>query len=306
MAEQLFSQLAEAGYRGRIVPIERLHDLREDLEVHYQQALIDPELYQTYLAGFSFEPPETLPGAKSIVIVAVPEPRIQIAFAHNGERLPVILPPTYPERETDRRVGAILAGALAPGGYRVVRAVLPKKLLAVRSGLAAYGKNNIAYVPGMGSFCGLVTVFSDLPAPEGAWREAEMMEACSSCVACRRHCPTGAIDSERFLLHAEQCLTFHNEKPGDVPFPAWIDPSWHNSLVGCMHCQRVCPMNREVWPWVEEGVEFSPEETGLILEGVPLAQLPDSMLVKMRRYYLDAYAPSLARNLGALLRPCEQ
>ncbi len=273
MVEQLFSQLAEAGYQGRIVPIERLGDLQEDLEGHYRQALIDPELYQTYLAAFSFEPPEALPEAKSIIIVAVPEPKIQITFCPNGKRLPVILPPTYPERETDRRVGAILADALAAGGYQAARAILPKKLLAVRSGLAAYGKNNITYVPGMGSFHGLVTVFSDLPAPEGAWREQEMMEACRNCVACRRHCPTGAIDAERFLLRAERCLTFHNEKPGEVPFPAWIDPSWHNSLVGCLHCQRICPQNREVWPWVEEGVEFSPEETALILEGVPLAQI---------------------------------
>jgi epoxyqueuosine reductase len=301
MPEQLFSLLAEAGYQARVVPIERLGDLQKEMEGHYRRALIDPELYRTYLAAFSFEPPHTLPGARSVIIVAVPSPKVQITFARNGERLPAILPPTYPERETDRRVGALLAEALAPGGYRAARAVLPKKLLAVRSGLAAYGKNNITYVPGMGSFHGLVTVFSDLPALEGTWREAEMMEVCHNCAACRQHCPTGAIDADRFLLRAERCLSFHNEKPGDVPFPAWIEPTWHNCLVGCLHCQRVCPQNREVWPWVEEGVEFSPEETAMILEGLPLAQLPAPTLEKMRRYYLDAYADSLARNLKALL-----
>ena len=123
-------------------------------------------------------------------------------------------------------MGAILAEVLESGGYRAAKAVLPKKLLAVRSGLAAYGKNNITYVPGMGSFHGLVAVFSDLPAPEGTWRDAEMMEACHKCAACRRHCPTGAIDADRFLLRAERCLTFHNEKPVDVPFPGWIDAAW--------------------------------------------------------------------------------
>jgi epoxyqueuosine reductase len=108
-----------------------------------------------------------------------------------------------------------------------------------------------------------------------------MMEACRKCSACLRHCPAGAITGERFLLHAERCLTFHNEKPGDVPFADWIDPAWHHCLVGCLQCQRVCPQNRQVWSWVQEGVAFSEEETALLLEGVPLDRLPAAILKKL-------------------------
>ena len=36
---------------------------------------------------------------------------------------------------------------LDPAGYQAKKAVLPWNLLAVRSGLAQYGKNNITYFP---------------------------------------------------------------------------------------------------------------------------------------------------------------
>jgi len=316
--EELFSQLKERGYKGRIVSIQYLGDLQEEIEGRYREGLFDQELYQTYLAAFTFCPPDSLPEARSIIVVAVPQPQTRVTFTWNGERVRFIIPPTYFEQGTENRVRELLARVLEPVGYRLAEAVLPKKLLAVRSGLAAYGKNNISYVPGMGSFYGLVVVYSDLPAQEDHWREPQMMESCRNCSACLRHCPVGAISSaapslrsglrlrtgtsERFLLRAERCITFHNEKPGDVPFPAWIDPSWHNCLIGCLHCQRVCPQNREFLHWVEEGVEFSQEETALLLQGVALDQLPPATAKKLEQSDLIELLDVLPRNLGVLLK----
>jgi epoxyqueuosine reductase len=202
----------------------------------------------------------------------------------------------------NRRVGELLEELLAPAGHRVAEACLPKKLLAARCGLAAYGRNNITYVPTMGSFHGLVALFCDLPLQEDNWGQPQMLERCEKCSACRRACPAGAIPSDRFLLHAERCISFHNEKPSEVPFPAWMDPSWHNCLVGCLHCQRVCPENRDVWEWVEEGAEFSGEETALLLEGVPLDQLPEATVEKLAQVEMDGYADVLSRNLKVMLR----
>ena len=128
-----------------------------------------------------------------------------------------------------------------------------------------------------------------------------MMAACENCSACRRNCPSGAISAERFLLYAERCITYHNEHPSDVPFPAWLDPSWHNCLLGCMYCQNVCPQNRDFWSWVEEGAEFSEKETGLFLQGVPLEQLPAATAEKLEWLELTEYADVLPRNLRALL-----
>ncbi|MGD9047872.1 MAG: 4Fe-4S double cluster binding domain-containing protein [Anaerolineae bacterium] len=301
MSEELLAQLTKWGYQARIVSIKHLADLQRQIEGQVEQGLIDEELRQTYLAGFTFEPPSSLPGARSILVVAVPEPRIGVSFTWNGKRLRTTIPPTYNERKKTRRIRERLAQAFESAGYRMAEAILPKKLLAVCSGLAAYGRNNITYVPGMGSFHGLVAVYSDLPAPDDGWRQPEMMENCRNCSACRRHCPAGAISAERFLLHAERCITFHNEKPADVPFPAWIEPAWHNCLIGCLHCQRVCPENREVWSWVEEGAEFSAEETALLLAGTPFEQLPAGTADKLERLDLEPFVELLPRNLTILL-----
>ena len=128
---------------------------------------------------------------------------------------------------------------------------MPEKLLAVRSGLARYGKNNITYVPGMGSLHRLAVFVSDLPCVEDNWGEVKTLKTCDGCTACMDACPTGAIVSDRFLIHAERCITFHNERIEE--FPEWLDSSWHNCLVGCLRCQWVCPENRDVRQWVEDG-----------------------------------------------------
>lgn len=307
--ERLFSQLEERGYQGRIVSIQHLGDLQEGIEGHHRQGLFDEEFYQEWLSRFVFGPPDSLPEARSMIIVAVPRPQTRVTFTwacpersrRDGEPLRFIIPPTYFDQKMENHVRELLARVLEPAGYRIAEAVLPKKLLAVCSGLAAYGKNNLSYVPGMGSFHGLVAVYSDLPAQEDNWREPQMMESCQNCSACLRHCPVGAIPSERFLLHAERCITFHNEKPGDVPFPAWIDSSWHNCLIGCLHCQRVCPPNREFLHWVEEGLEFSQEETALFLQGVALDQLPPATAKKLEQSGMVDLLDVFPRNLAVFL-----
>lgn len=69
-------------------------------------------------------------------------------------------------------------------------APLPQKLLAARSGLARYGKNNIAYVPKFGSHHILVSYYSSLPCVEETWTEPLMLDACRRCTA-RRFSPSG-------------------------------------------------------------------------------------------------------------------
>lgn len=301
MLKELYSKLEARGYKGCVVPIKHLSDLQREFESHIDQKLIDDELYQGYLAEFDYSPPDTLPEAASIILVALPEPKLRITFSWNGEPVQVIVPPTYGESKKDKIGREFLRQILKPEGYRVVEAKLPKKLMAVRCGLAAYGKNNITYVPGMGSFFGLLAVYSDLPPENGTWRESEMMERCQKCAACIKSCPSRAIDPDRFLLHAEKCIVFHNEKPGHVPFESWIDPSWHNCLVGCLHCQRVCPENRSVWKWDGEEAEFSKEETAMLLEGLPIDRLPAETVEKLKRLDIESFVDLIPRNLNTLL-----
>lgn len=302
MNQELLGKLEERGYAGRIVPIHHLSDLREGIEGPHERGLVDEAVYQEYLTVLRFEPPASLPDARSLIVVAVPQPPVQFTFRWGGKPAPLVVPPTYLKSQpVDKQVEDVLAETLQREGYRVTPAPVPKKLLAVRSGLAAYGRNNISYVDGMGSFHRLATFYSDLPCPEDTWSEPSVMEACQDCSACRRKCPTGAIAAERFLLHAERCIVFHNEQPSGVPFPAWMDPSGHNCLVGCMICQRVCPQNTDFLHWAEEGAEFSQEETALLLQGLALDQLPVATAEKLERSGLASYLDVLPRNLAVLL-----
>ena len=301
--DRFWGELVTRGYQGRIVSAQHLADLKEGIEAHYLEGRFDEEFYRERLTGFRFSPPETLPVFRSIIIVAVPRPQTEAVFNWRGQSLSLILPPTYTDyKKIAQRVASVLTGVLESSGYRVAQSQLPFKLLAVRSGLGAYGRNNICYVPGMGSFLELVGLYSDLPCPEDKWQDLLMMEACRNCHACVRHCPTGAITEERFLLHAERCIVFHNERPSSVPFPTWIDPSWHNCLEGCMHCQRVCPEDKSFWGWIEGREEFSEEETALLLRGSPQDRLPQETIGKLERLDILGDLELFPRNLGVFLR----
>ena len=285
-----------------MVSIRRLDDLQEAVETLHRQGYFDEEFYQERLADFTFTPPVDIPGARSLIIIAFKDPQVRFSFRWNGEYIPAIVPPTYLHwREKDREAERALAGLLEPEGYRVAPAVVPKKMLAVSSGLATYGKNNITYVEGVGGFHRLAAFCSDLPCDEDEWVGAKMMRRCEQCQICLRSCPTGAIGSKRLLLRAERCLVFWNEKPGEVAFPVWMDASWHHCLVGCMNCQRACPENRRVLDWCEEVANFSEEETRLLLERVPQVELPGPLMKKLERSDLLELLDILPRNLKALL-----
>jgi len=180
------------------------------------------------------------------------------------------------------------------------KAIVPWKLLAARSGLAQYGKNNITYIAGLGSFYRLVAFVSDLPCLEDSWGEPQILKDCSKCDACTKACPSGAIGTDRFLLHAERCITFHNERQEE--FPTWLNPSWHHCLVGCMVCQKVCPANKPFRKEVTEGPVFSETETAAVLQGSSRDLLPPGAVQKLEGLDMIGYAKVLGRNLDVLIR----
>lgn len=302
MDSDLIHGLEERGYKGAVVPIQRLNDLQREIDRCYTEGLLDEEFYQESLRLFLFAPPDSLPQPSSLIVVAVPRPQFRIVFSWRNKRFPVLVPSYYLRwRETERQLEEALRQLVLPSGHRFARATLPIKILAVSSGLGTYGRNNICYVPGMGSFHRLWAFYSDMVCRSDSWQDARLLQACEECSACLRRCPTGAIAQERVLLRAERCITFHNERSGDIPFPRWMDPCWHNALIGCSHCQTVCPINRDFTARIEPGEEFSEEETALLLEGSPTEELLPATLKKLQRMDLVDWYDLLPRNLSALL-----
>ena len=301
--EGLQKHLTDAGYKSALLPVQHVSDLQYDLNHLLEQGILKSDFYdeivRRYDLDFQFARPTDFPTAQSILITASPQPKVIVKFTLSGTEYRVLIPPTY-IHDSDILISKTISHYLRPAGYRIHDALLPEKLLAVHAGLAAYGKNNIAYIDGFGSYFRLKVVFSDLPCLSDTWQELNMMDQCENCSVCCKRCPTNAVKEDRFLLDAGRCIAYFNE--GDATFPEWIDPSWHNCLVGCMICQDVCPVNNDFTQWTVEGEEFSEEETRMILEGVQEKKLPHVTVEKLRRLYMLDYYRLLQRNLGILLK----
>jgi epoxyqueuosine reductase len=291
-------ELKKLGLKAKTVSTVHLPQLQEDIDRFHRQDLLDKQLSERYLR-FEYNISAALPDAQSLFSIAVPQPITRARFTWQGIAIETDIPPTYIGKKDDTRVKDTLTSVLAPAGYRLERARLSVKTLAVRSGLAQYGRNNITYVPGMGSFQRLVAFYSDCPIERDDWQELRVMKACDNCFKCLENCPTQCISTGRFLIHAENCLTYLNESERE--FPDWVKPDWHNALIGCMRCQLICPVNKTQIKKVVDGPKFSEKETGLLLQKTPFDKLAEETREKLANISADGWYEVLARNLNALI-----
>lgn len=297
---QLLAELERQGFQAKVVSNEHLGELQAEIEQLLVSGVLDQQLYRIMLSRLRFNYSADMPDAKSIVVIAMPEPITKLHITWRGVKHQVVLPPTYCPH-WHQTVKDTMQAVLAAAGYRLAPVRLPLKLLAVRSGLSMYGRNNISYNHKFGSFYELLAFVSDMPCTSDSWQQASRMPACDNCEACVRGCPSKCIDAERSVIHAENCLTYFNEQPDQ--FPAWLESDWHNALIGCMRCQEVCPQNAGHAKTVEMNGVFTEEEIALILSGTELSSLPEQtrdMLVAL--HLADAHSEGyLSRNLDALL-----
>lgn len=119
---------------------------------------------------------------------------------------------------------------------------IPEKPLLMASGLASYGKNGCALVPGLGSMfiiAGAVfpvrTEWEDFPPP------APPRDPCGACQRCRTACPVGAID-EPYVVRHNLCLQGVAGVTDVLAEETMC--AWGARLYGCHDCQAACPHNR--------------------------------------------------------------
>lgn len=303
MVELFKQEMLKMGYKASVVSINHLKDLEEEIEKISGCGYIDRELYHWLRTYYKFNPPESRHEIASLVIVASRSPQVKIFFHWKGRQVFLMMPPTYLDFNSEpERIEKVIDQIPHINQYHFSEARnLPNKILAAKSGMGAYGRNNLLYVPGLGSMHLLSVFYSDLPCSEDGWNEIQLMNSCKKCSACLDHCPTGAINTERFTIKAERCITFHNEFWGKPEFPEWIDPAAHNSIVGCMDCQRICPMNKDHLNNVIELAGFDAGETDIILQKKAREDLSHSLVSKLEAANLYAHYDYLARNLKVLL-----
>jgi epoxyqueuosine reductase len=300
------SETADSTLASKIVSVGRLRELREDLDTLVRECrLSDNKTFRAYLGELSFDIPTSFPHARSIVILATSSSLMWVRFHLNGETHDVMIPPQYYSSGVSAEAlrSVVLTDVIGEPGCDVVRAdAVQLKPLAVRSGLAQYGRNNICYVEGMGSFLTLHAYFTDAALDEDDWGEIRVMGACRSCELCMKACPCGCIDAGNPVVDVGKCLTLYNEIAGE--FPAWVSRDAHNALMGCMRCQLCCPANRDVIRRAGRLEDITEQETRRILEGTPDAELLESLSSKLRRFppaHSEEYFPLLTRNLRVLL-----
>ena len=296
-------------YKYKTISVVHLNELQEDIDkLRYGGKLSDNEIYRSYIDTKKFEIPENIPNAKSIIIIAVFGKLGLVNFNLDGKKHEAMIPPNYYDDglEIEDLENIILKKIIKEPGYKIdYTRNLHLKLLAVRSGLGKYGRNNICYVDKMGSLLNLYAFFTDFQFDEDNWFEIRMMDKCENCTICIKTCPTGAIPvptDENLVINASKCVSVYNEIKGIIP--DWIPSDAHNALRGCMKCQLLCPCNRAPLKITKRFEDISEKETNMILDGKMDEKLVNSISKKLKMFSpsdADYMLPVIKRNLQFLL-----
>lgn len=291
-------------YSYATLSVEHLNELQSFMNgLIKEEQLSNQEMFREYVRDAHFALPVDFPAARSIVVFALYTPLMKATFHYEATATEVLVPPQYyglglPK---DAAMSIVRCEILSSEGSRIERLTQGHlKLLAVRSGLARYGRNNISYVEGMGSFITLAAFVTDEVLPD-EWTDLGVMPQCKSCTICLDNCPTSAIRADEFVIDAGKCLTLYNEVTGD--FPDWIPDDIHNAYIGCMRCQLPCPANHAVIQDAGRLPDITDAETRAILAGDPTAPAIASATDKLRIGLTDQETLAIvSRNVGALLK----
>lgn len=196
------------------------------------------------------DPKEVLPGAKSIIVLAYD-------YAQNAfpEMLLPLLGRVYMSRSYNappHRINGmrrkLMEDFLREKGCQVgPKRYQPARWAAMRAGVAGIGKNNFAYVDGIGSFVVLDTITVDV---ELACDAPTTDPICgTSCRRCIDACPTKALHAP-YRLDSRRCLGYlawtTQGVNGISPYiPRDLRPLMGTHIHGCDICQEVCPKNKK-------------------------------------------------------------
>ena len=224
LREKLDAALREGGYVHRLAPVALMPRLEQKLAELRDEGLLSDALFEEYRESLTFSCPPEVSEPRTVIVVAWPSPAVKIRFHLESGPLEATVPPTYISSEGRERCLEILRSVLEPAGHAVARATAPVKLLAAHTGLAQYGRNNLAYVRGMGTFARLDTFCTDadLGAEEYESKGSLRLSCCPPCRNCHHVCPTGCIPYDGTVIDASRCLTYFNEHEGD--WPEDLDP----------------------------------------------------------------------------------
>lgn len=291
----------ERGYRVACGGMAVLQAVRWELQQRRTAGELDSEFASKRLGFFRYErSSDRVAEPLAVIVVAVRRPAHRLGFELGTGRFEVILPPTYVRySEVFAEVREDLCSRFPQLRGHLETLLAPLKAVACRMGLTQYGRNNITYIPGWGSYFQLLGYVTDAElgiSTDWSPEPAQLMPECEGCNICESACPAGAIREDRILLHAESCTTYFSEEAGDLERKLSAQ-----CLFGCLECQQICPVNKGLLR-TERALVFDRAETEMIL--AKGAQEAAALLASVRQKLASLAMneePLIGRNLKALI-----
>ncbi len=190
-----------------------------------------------------FSPVSILPGAKSVICVAI---NYKLSQPVSKDSLKIASYALYPDyhkfiKEKLRVLADFLKSKDENLKFKVCVDSSPivEKALAMRAGLGFIGKNSLLINPRLGSFLLLGEIITNL-----SLKPASPIEglSCGNCRKCIDACPTGALTEDGF--DARRCISYLT-----IEYKGRINPELKDKmdshLFGCEECLKVCPYNEK-------------------------------------------------------------
>jgi len=272
MQKEIIEWAHSRGMLAAIGSTDFIADANDKITQLRDKGELDQLIFRCYMKWLENRRDFSYQAFKSVIVLALQRPAHIVSFEMSNGPFEVLFPPTYVKYDEIFKIyftDFIKYFGNKLGEAQLVKA--PLKTLAVKMGLAAYGKNNITYVEKFGSYHQLMAFATEKELkPYNGFNnndEAKQLLQCTDCSICTTLCPTKAISRERFLLSAVRCLTFFNEREGELPADVRLHSNLQPCFIGCMVCQEFCPVNKGLLQIERTGISFNRKETQDILNG---------------------------------------
>ena len=297
-AAAIMDKLESAGLRAAFLPYSRIETVKKHYDELAEKNGNTDHTKDAVKHFYNNQPPDLPFTPLSFLIIAQPSDPGQVIFRTNGKSVAVPVPPTYLGYVSENeKLNSILESAAK--GYQTARSKgMSQKLLAVYSGLGRYGRNNICYIEGFGSYFSIHAYYTDIPCDDIS-HPLRFLDECETCGLCRQNCPTGAI-GEYNVIDCARCLTMLNERKD--PMPDWLSPKVHHTLIGCLRCQEICPKNMALPVMTVHTLELDEDETRALLS-TDSAELQPELEHKLKSFGMHEYFLSvIGRNAKLVLQ----
>jgi epoxyqueuosine reductase len=241
----------------RIASAAALPQTRAALAASFARGDLAAWPYDASYAERAADPERLLPGARSIICIAVAYATPARPRARGRGRVS-----NYAwSRDYHRRLRELLAAVAARidtcAGAPVTAiacdtAPLAERAFAARAGLGWIGKHTNLIAPGLGSFVFLGEIVTTLALEP----DPPLRKTCGSCSRCIAACPTGALRGD-YTIDATRCISDLTQRTG--PIPRELRSALGEWVWGCDLCQDVCPPTRRGRPGAAAFAPFDTE-----------------------------------------------